>query len=65
MSTSPAAPIPAGTLCRLNGAEVRAYAKIWPGRLDYRYECWPAGVSRSQARPSYATRDQLQPIGGL
>lgn len=54
-------PIPAGTLCRLDGATVRAYANIWPGEVwDGKYRV----IERDRKWSSLATREQLQPIGG-
>lgn len=63
--TSPDAPIPAGTLCRFGALTVRAYADIrigeeWSGR----YTVYLTGERPSSASRSYATREQLQVIGG-
>jgi hypothetical protein len=59
---SPNAPIPAGTLCKLAGVVVRVYPKIWPGETwDERYLCRPFGQRDGKV---FATRDQLEPIGG-
>lgn len=54
------APLPAGTLCTLDGREVRAYARIWPGQLwDGKYHC----IDRAR-RTTCATRDQLEVLHG-
>jgi hypothetical protein len=61
--TSPDAPIPAGTLCALAGVKVRVYATIWPGvAWDGCYECHVVGDPPNWR--TFATRDQLQEIGG-
>lgn len=56
------APIPAGTLCTLAGAQVRVYATIEVGRTwDRTYLCRPFGQRTGR---TLARRDQLEPIGG-
>lgn len=59
--TSPDAPIPAGTLCHYDGVVVRVYATVWTGEIwDGRYRC----VLPGGRRWVFATREQLEPIGG-
>lgn len=63
--TSPSAPLPAGTLCRLGALTVRAYATIRTGvEWDGTYECFLTGEPKSPASRTVATRDRLEPIGG-
>lgn len=59
--TSPVAPLPAGTLCTYAGRVVRAYARIWPGVLDERYDVIPFGERRPSAR---VMREQLEVVRG-
>lgn len=55
-------PLAPGTLCTLDGAVVRVYARIWPGELwDGKYDCRPVG--RTEPR-RFATREQLEVCRG-
>lgn len=58
-------PIPAGAVCMLDGQRVRAYFLAWSDdpRVD-RYEVVPLGELRDVARPTYATREQLEVCRG-
>jgi hypothetical protein len=63
--TTPDAPIHAGTLCLFGALVVRAYADIRVGEAwDDRYTVYLTGERPSPASRSYATREQLQVIGG-
>ena len=63
--TTPDAPMPVGTLCRFGALTVRAYADIRVGEeWDGRYTVYLTGEKPSPASRSYATREQLQVIGG-
>lgn len=58
-------PLAPGTLCRFGALTVRAYADIRPGEeWEGRYTVYLTGERPSSASRSYATREQLQAIGG-